>query len=63
MASTIITFPTLTTLTGHFIRYTLLVLGWTPYYFQNCLNCLKQHSGRLWHSNKTQLVLRGQILA
>ncbi len=26
------------TLTGHFIRYTLLVLGWTPFCLQNCLN-------------------------
>ncbi len=26
------------TLTGHFIRYTLLVLGWTPFCLQNYLN-------------------------
>ncbi len=26
------------TLTGHFIRYTLLVLGWTHFCLQNCLN-------------------------
>ncbi len=26
------------TLTGHFIRYTLLVPSWTPFYIQNCLN-------------------------
>ncbi len=25
------------TLTSHFIRYTLLVLGWTPFCLQNCL--------------------------
>ncbi len=25
-------------ITGHFIRYTLLVLGWTPFCVQNCLN-------------------------
>ncbi len=25
-------------LTGHFIRYTLLVTGWTPFCLQNCLN-------------------------
>ncbi len=25
------------TLTGHFIRYTLLVPGWTPFCLQNCL--------------------------
>ncbi len=25
-------------LTGHFIRYTLLVPGWTPFCLQNCLN-------------------------
>ncbi len=26
------------TVTGHFIRYTLLVPGWTPFCLQNCLN-------------------------
>ncbi len=26
------------TLTGHFIRYTLLVPGWSPFCLQNCLN-------------------------
>ncbi len=26
------------TLTCHFIRYTLLVMGWTPFCLQNCLN-------------------------
>ncbi len=26
------------TLTGHFIRYTLLVRVWTPFCLQNCLN-------------------------
>ncbi len=26
------------TLTGHFIRYILLVPGWTPFCLQNCLN-------------------------
>ncbi len=26
------------TLTGHFIRYILLVPGWTPFFLQNCLN-------------------------
>ncbi len=26
------------TLTGHFIRYTMLVLGWTPFCLQKCLN-------------------------
>ncbi len=25
-------------ITGHFIRYTLLVPGWTPFCVQNCLN-------------------------
>ncbi len=29
------------TLTGHFIRYTLLVPGWTPFYLQNYLNSNK----------------------
>ncbi len=26
------------TITGRFIRYTLLVLGWIPFCLQNCLN-------------------------
>ncbi|KAG8536220.1 hypothetical protein GDO81_026873 [Engystomops pustulosus] len=26
------------TLTGHFIRYNMLVMGWTPFCLQNCLN-------------------------
>lgn len=30
------------TLTDHVIRYTLLVLGWTPFCIQNCLNRLGQ---------------------
>ncbi len=33
---------TIYTLTGHFIRYTLLVLGWPPFCLQDCLNSL-------WH--------------
>ncbi len=33
------------TLTGHFIRYTLLVPGWIPFCLQNCLNSLWQE---LW---------------
>ncbi len=33
------------TLTGHFIRYTLLVPGWNPFCLQNCLNSLWQE---LW---------------
>jgi len=26
------------TLTGHFIRYPMLVTGWTPFCLRNCLN-------------------------
>ncbi len=43
------------TLTGHFIRYTLLVPGWTPFCLQNCLNsswhkmCWKHSSDILLH--------------
>ncbi len=29
--------------TGHFIRYTLLVPGWTPFCLQNCLNSSWKH--------------------
>ncbi len=54
------------TLTGHFIRYTLLVLGWTPFFLQNCLNSLwhrfnkvletfLRDFGPYWHDNITQL--------
>ncbi len=32
----------ISTITGHFIRYTLLVPGWTHFCLQNCLNSL-------WH--------------
>ncbi len=54
------------TLTGHFIRYTLLVPGWTPFCLQNCLNS-SWHSfnkvletflrdfGPYWHDSITQL--------
>ncbi len=40
------------TLTGHFIRYTLLLRGWTPFCLQNCLNstrCWKHSSEILVH--------------
>ncbi len=37
--------------TGHFIRYTLLVWGWTPFCLQNCLNF-----GQYWHDSITQLL-------
>ncbi len=53
-------------LTGHFIRYTLLVPGWTPFCLQNCLNSswhrfnkvLKtflRDFGPYWHDSITQL--------
>lgn len=34
---TFVTFQTESTLTKHFIRYTLLVKGWDPFYLQSCL--------------------------
>ncbi len=41
------------TLTDHFIRYTLLVLGWTPFCLQNCLIIRGIDSTRCWkHSSK-----------
>ncbi len=51
----------------HFIRYTLLVPGWTPFCLQNCLNsswrrfnkvletCLRDF-GPYWHDSITQLL-------
>ncbi len=55
------------TLTGHFIRYTLLVPGWTPFCLQNCLNyswhrfnkvleTLLRDFGPYWHDSITQLL-------
>ncbi len=55
------------TLTGHFIRYTLLVPGWTPFCLQNCLNSswhrfnkvletLLWDFGPYWHDRITQLL-------
>ncbi len=54
-------------LTGYFIRYTLLVLGWTPFCLQSCLNSswhrfnkvLKtflRDWGPYWHDSITQLL-------
>ncbi len=54
-------------LTGHFIRYTLLVLGWTPFCLQNCLNSswhrfnkvletFLRDFGPYWHDSITQLL-------
>ncbi len=54
------------TLTGHFIRYTLLVPGWTPFCLQNCLNSswhrfnkvletFLSDFGPYWHDSITQL--------
>ncbi len=55
------------TLTGHFIRYTLLVPGWTPFCLQNCLNyswhrfnkvleTFLRDFGPYWHDSITQLL-------
>ncbi len=55
------------TLTGHFIRYTLLVLGWTPFCLQNCLNSSRHRFNKVletflrdfgpyWHDSITQLL-------
>ncbi len=55
------------TLTGHFIRYTFLVMGWSPFCLQNCLNyswhrlntVLKtflRNVGPYWHDSITQLL-------
>ncbi len=55
-------------LTGHFIRYTLLVLGLTPFCLQNCLNSswhrfnnvmetFLRDFGPYWHDSITQLLL------
>ncbi len=42
------------TLTGHFIRYTLLVPGWTPFCLQNCLNSSCHRFNKvLKHSSET----------
>ncbi len=55
------------TLTGHFIRYTLLVPGWTPFCLQNCLNSswhrfnkmletFLRDFGPYWHDSIMQLL-------
>ncbi len=55
------------TLTGHFIRYTLLVPGWTPFYLHKCLNSwwyrfnkvletFLRDFGPYWHDSITQLL-------
>ncbi len=55
------------TLTGHFIMYTLLVQGWTPFCLQKCLNSLwhrfnkvletfLRDFGPYWHDSITQLL-------
>ncbi len=55
------------TLTGHFIRYTLLVPGWTPFCLQNCLDfpwhwfnkvleTFLRDFGPYWHYSITQLL-------
>ncbi len=56
------------TLTGHFIRYILLVPGWTHFCLQNCLNSLWHRLNKVletflwdiglyWHDSITQLLL------
>ena len=35
------------TVSGHLITYTLLELGWIPFWLQNCLNSLCHHQGGL----------------
>ncbi len=53
--------------TGHFIRYTLLVPGWTNFCLQNCLNsswhrfnkvleAFLRDFGPYWHDSITQLL-------
>ncbi len=44
------------TLTGHFIRYTLLVPGWTPFCLQNCLIIRGIDSTRSWKHSSEILV-------
>ncbi len=44
------------TLTGHFIRYTLLVPGWTPFCLQNCLIFHGIDSIRCWKHSSEILV-------
>ncbi len=55
------------TLTGHFIRYTLPVPGWTPFCLQNCLNSswhrfnkvletLLRDFGPYWYDSITQFL-------
>ncbi len=55
------------TLTNHFIRYTFLVPGWTPFCLQNCLNSSRHRFNKVletflrdfgpyWHDNITQLL-------
>ncbi len=55
------------TLTGHFIRYTLLVPGWTPFCIQNCLHSswhrfnkvletFLRDFGPYWHDSITQFL-------
>ncbi len=55
------------TLTGHFIRYTLLVPYWTPFCLQNCFNSswhrfnkvletFLTDFGPYWHDSITQLL-------
>ncbi len=43
-------------LTGHFIRYILLVPGWTPFCLQNWLNSLCIDSTRCWKHSSEILV-------
>ncbi len=44
------------TLTGHFIRYTLLVPGWILFCLQNCLNSSWHRFNRVWKHCSEMLV-------
>ncbi len=44
------------TLTGHFIRYTLLVPGWTPFVFRSVLILRGIDSTRCWKHSSEMLV-------
>ncbi len=47
---------TVYTLTGHFIRYTLLVVGWTPFSFRTALILRGIDSTRCWKQSSEILV-------
>ncbi len=49
--------------TGHFIRYTLLVPGWTPFCLQNCLDSSCIDSTMCWKYSSEILVHIDMILS